>query len=118
MRSAGCGSGVVVSGVVVSCAPVEVVETRPNNTHLLKFVLSEGRKRQIRKMCSAAHLVVLALKRVKVGGFVLPDEVARLRALCPRFEFRTVGGAGHAPHLEAVFLGEAGQAVLDFLGRA
>ena len=51
-------------------------------------------------------------------GFVLPDEVARLRALCPRFEFRTVEGAGHAPHLEAAFLGEAGQAVLDFLGRA
>ena len=62
-------------GYVIRPVPVEVVETRPNNTHLLKFVLSEGRKRQIRKMCSAAHLVVLALKRVKVGGFALPDDL-------------------------------------------
>jgi hypothetical protein len=38
--------------------------------------------------------------------------------MCPRFEFRTVEGAGHAPHLEPAFLGEASQAVLDFLGRA
>lgn len=62
-------------GYVIRPVPVEVVETRPNNTRLLKFVLSEGRKRQIRKMCSAAHLVVLALKRVKVGGFALPDDL-------------------------------------------
>ena len=38
--------------------------------------------------------------------------------MCPRFEFRTVEGAGQAPHLEPAFLGEASQAVLDFLGRA
>jgi 16S rRNA U516 pseudouridylate synthase RsuA-like enzyme len=27
-------------------------------------------------MCSAAHLVVLSLKRVAVGGFELPNELA------------------------------------------
>ena len=62
-------------GYTIRPVPVEVAEDFGNNTRLLKFVLSEGRKRQIRKMCSAAHLVVLALKRVKVGGFELPREL-------------------------------------------
>jgi 16S rRNA U516 pseudouridylate synthase RsuA-like enzyme len=48
---------------------------REDNTCLLKFILGEGRKRQIRKMCSAAHLTVLTLKRIQVGEFVLPSEL-------------------------------------------
>ena len=62
-------------GYTIRPVPVEVVQEWENNTRLLKFVLSEGRKRQIRKMCSAAHLVVLTLKRVKVGEFELPSEL-------------------------------------------
>ena len=62
-------------GYTIRPVPVEVVQEWENNTRLLKFVLSEGRKRQIRKMCSAAHLVVLTLKRVKVGNFELPSDL-------------------------------------------
>ena len=62
-------------GYTIRPVPVEVVQEWENNTRLLKFVLSEGRKRQIRKMCSAAHLVVLTLKRVKVGNFGLPRDL-------------------------------------------
>ena len=62
-------------GYTIRPVPVEVVQDFGNNTRLLKFVLSEGRKRQIRKMCSAAHLVVLTLKRVKVGNFELPRDL-------------------------------------------
>ena len=62
-------------GYTIRPVPVEVVQEWENNTRLLKFVLGEGRKRQIRKMCSAAHLVVLTLKRVKVGAFELPSEL-------------------------------------------
>ena len=62
-------------GYTIRPVPVEVVREWENNTRLLKFVLSEGRKRQIRKMCSLAHLVVLTLKRVKVGRFELPGEL-------------------------------------------
>ena len=62
-------------GYTIRPVPVEVVQEWENNTRLLKFVLSEGRKRQIRKMCSAAHLVVLTLKRVKVGNFELPCDL-------------------------------------------
>ena len=64
-------------GYTIRPVPVEVVEDLGSNVRVLRFVLSEGRKRQIRKMCSLAHLVVLTLKRVKVGGFELP------RDLCP-----------------------------------
>ena len=63
-------------GYVIRPVPVEVVREWENNTRLLKFVLGEGRKRQIRKMCSAAHLVVLTLKRVAVGAFELPRDLA------------------------------------------
>ncbi len=62
-------------GYTIRPVPVEVVRLLENNTCLLKFVLKEGRKRQIRKMCSAAHLVVLSLKRVKVGAFELPKDL-------------------------------------------
>ena len=62
-------------GYTIRPVPVEVIEDYGDNTRLLRFVLSEGRKRQIRKMCSAAHLVVLALTRVAVGAFELPHDL-------------------------------------------
>jgi len=62
-------------GYTIRPVPVEEVEDLGSNVRILKFVLSEGRKRQIRKMCSAAHLVVLTLTRVKVGAFELPRDL-------------------------------------------
>ena len=62
-------------GYTIRPVPVEVVRENNDHTQLLKFVLGEGRKRQIRKMCSAAHLVVLQLKRVAVGRFELPRDL-------------------------------------------
>lgn len=62
-------------GYTIRPVPVEVLNIREDNTCLLKFILGEGRKRQIRKMCSAAHLTVLTLKRIQVGEFVLPSEL-------------------------------------------
>lgn len=62
-------------GYVIRPVPVEEVEDMGANIRLLKFVLKEGRKRQIRKMCSLAHLVVLSLKRIAVGEFILPKDL-------------------------------------------
>ena len=62
-------------GYVTNPVPVEVVRTGENNVHVLCFKLREGRKRQIRYMCSAAHLVVLSLKRVAVGRLRLPEDL-------------------------------------------
>ena len=62
-------------GYVIRPVPVEVIDVGRDNTHLLRFRLHEGRKRQIRYMCSAAHLVVLSLKRVAVGSLRLPEDM-------------------------------------------
>jgi 23S rRNA pseudouridine2604 synthase len=41
------------------------------NEDQLRFVLREGRKRQIRRMCELVGLKVLALRRVRIGSVVL-----------------------------------------------
>ena len=41
------------------------------NEDQLRFVLREGRKRQIRRMCDAVGLKVIGLKRVRIGSVVL-----------------------------------------------
>jgi 23S rRNA pseudouridine2604 synthase len=52
------------------------------NEDQLRFVLREGRKRQIRRMCERVGLVVTGLKRVRSGGVPLgPLPVGRWRYL-------------------------------------
>ncbi|HEY2561270.1 MAG TPA: pseudouridine synthase [Caldimonas sp.] len=41
------------------------------NAEQLRFVLTEGKKRQIRRMCDAVGLQVLGLKRVRIGAIAL-----------------------------------------------
>ena len=43
------------------------------NADELQFVLREGKKRQIRRMCEAVGLKVLRLKRVRIGRVRLGD---------------------------------------------
>ena len=43
------------------------------NDDQLRFVLQQGKKRQIRRMCEAVGLRVLGLKRVRIGKVVLGD---------------------------------------------
>jgi pseudouridine synthase len=68
-------SVVMPDGYAIRPVPVKVLETGFDNVHRLSFRLHEGRKRQIRYMCSAAHLVVLSLKRVAIGSLRLPDDM-------------------------------------------
>ena len=63
--------------------PAEVTPLRPG---VLRFVLREGKKRQIRRMCEAVGLQVTGLERVRIGRiwlgnlqegmwrFLMPDE--------------------------------------------
>ena len=52
------------------------------NEHQLRFVLREGRKRQIRRMCEMVGLVVTGLKRVRSGSVSLgPLPVGQWRYL-------------------------------------
>lgn len=69
------GSVRMPDGYMTRPVPVRVVSGPENNVTTLEFVLGEGRKRQIRYMCSAAHLAVVSLKRVAVGSFGLPPEL-------------------------------------------
>ena len=41
--------------------------------HLLKFVLREGRNRQIRRMCELVDLRVVDLQRVRIGPLKLGE---------------------------------------------
>jgi 23S rRNA pseudouridine2604 synthase len=41
------------------------------NPEQLRFVLSEGKKRQIRRMCEQVGLHVVGLKRIRIGGVLL-----------------------------------------------
>lgn len=50
-----------------------IVEQISNNC--LKFILTEGKNRQIRRMCGAVNLEVLDLKRVRIGDINLPETL-------------------------------------------
>jgi 23S rRNA pseudouridine2604 synthase len=58
--------GLSLEGVALRPARVEWL-----NADQLRFVLTEGRKRQIRRMCEAVGLQVQGLKRVRIGGVTL-----------------------------------------------
>lgn len=52
------------------------------NDDQLRFVVREGKKRQIRRMCEAVRLHVLGLRRVRIGRVMLGDlPVGRWRYL-------------------------------------
>ena len=48
-------------------------QVRWQNDDQLRFVLREGRKRQIRRMCELVGLRVVGLKRVRIGRIMLGD---------------------------------------------
>jgi 23S rRNA pseudouridine2604 synthase len=58
------------------------------NEDQLRFILKEGKKRQIRRMCEAVGLEVLALKRVRIGSVRLGElPVGKWRLLGPDEKF-------------------------------
>ena len=58
--------GLELDGVVLKPAQVSW-----QNEDQLRFVLREGRKRQIRRMCELVGLKVLGLKRIRIGSVTL-----------------------------------------------
>jgi len=58
------------------------------NPEQLRFVLTEGKKRQIRRMCELVGLKVVGLKRVRVGKVMLGNlPVGQWRYLAPHEHF-------------------------------
>ena len=61
--------------------PAKVSEVEPQ---LLRFVLTEGRNRQIRRMCELVELDVIDLLRIRIGPLSLGDlPEGKWRALTP-----------------------------------
>ena len=60
--------GLELDGEALRPAQVEWV-----NEDQLRFVLTQGKKRQIRRMCEAVGLQVLGLKRVRIGRVMLGE---------------------------------------------
>ncbi len=60
--------GLELDGEALRPARVEWV-----NADQLRFVLQQGKKRQIRRMCEAVGLKVVGLKRVRIGAVMLGD---------------------------------------------
>lgn len=60
-------------GLELDDQPLKPAQVEWVNEDQLRFVLREGRKRQIRRMCEAVGLEVLGLKRVRIGGVMLGD---------------------------------------------
>jgi len=77
------GHGLSLDGVRLKPAKVSW-----QNEDQLRFVLREGRKRQIRRMCELVGLEVLGLKRVRIGSVVLGKlPVGQWRYLGPHERF-------------------------------
>ncbi len=55
-------------------APAKVsVEKNSGKRSILRFIITEGKNRQIRRMCGAVDLEVLSLKRISIGPIELGD---------------------------------------------
>jgi len=58
-------------GLSLDDRPLKPAKVSWQNEHQLRFVLKEGKKRQIRRMCEQVGLKVVGLKRVRMGRIPL-----------------------------------------------
>jgi 23S rRNA pseudouridine2604 synthase len=58
-------------GLSLDGEPLKPAEVTWQNPEQLRFVLKQGKKRQIRRMCEQVGLVVVGLKRIRMGKVVL-----------------------------------------------
>lgn len=58
-------------GLSLDGKPLKPAQVEWQNPEQMRFVLSEGKKRQIRRMCELVGLKVVGLKRVRIGRVVL-----------------------------------------------
>ena len=60
-------------GLSLDGVPLKRADVKWQNDDQLRFVLREGKKRQIRRMCELVGLKVTGLKRVRIGKVLLGD---------------------------------------------
>ena len=75
-------------GLSLDGQALERAKVEWQNPEQLRFVLTEGKKRQIRRMCELVGLKVVGLKRVRVGNVMLGNlPVGQWRYLQPHEKF-------------------------------
>ena len=77
--------GVMIDGVMTKRSKIEVLDIdKKNNSCLISLTITEGRNRQVRKMCEAVGFKVKKLKRIAFGGITTENlKVGEYRALKP-----------------------------------
>ncbi len=77
--------GVVIEGIKTKPAKVEVISfDKKNNSSLIQIGITEGRNRQVRKMCKEVGFEVKKLKRLSFAGITLDGlSVGEYRELKP-----------------------------------
>jgi 23S rRNA pseudouridine2604 synthase len=60
-------------GLSLDGKALKPAKVRWQNDDQLNFILREGKKRQIRRMCEMVGLRVVGLKRIRIGRVVLGD---------------------------------------------
>ena len=77
--------GILLDGVMTKRAKVEVISfDRANQSTLMNLTITEGRNRQVRRMCESIGFPVKKLKRISFGGVTLDGlGVGECRALKP-----------------------------------
>lgn len=58
-------------GLFLDGIPLKPAKVQWKDNHQLRIILTEGRKRQIRRMCDQVGLKVLSLKRIRIGKICL-----------------------------------------------
>ena len=75
-------------GLSLDGQPLKPAKVEWQNPEQLRFVLVEGKKRQIRRMCEQVGLKVVGLKRIRMGKIVLGSlPVGQWRYLAPNESF-------------------------------
>jgi 23S rRNA pseudouridine2604 synthase len=75
-------------GLSLDGKPLKPAQVEWQNPEQLRFVLKEGKKRQIRRMCEQVGLKVVGLKRIRMGRVHLGAlPVGQWRYLGPKESF-------------------------------
>ncbi len=70
-----------IGGEAIAPADVQIV-SRSESFSVLRFTISEGKNRQIRRMCEAVGLSVMQLKRIAIGNLHLTGiEIGKYRPM-------------------------------------
>ncbi len=90
--------GMLRHGLELDSKPLKPAGVKLEDTQVLRFVLTEGRNRQIRRMCELVGLEVTDLLRVRIGPLALGDlPEGRWRHLSEQEREALIEAAGQAP---------------------